>query len=152
MALPVDQGMINKIAGEDSWDQQNISYSIDLGDAGGRAEEQFLLSVHDTPDYVALSTAAEKALIEEAVELWDDLIPNSITENNVPAAVISINKVSNLPSYSGGVTYGTLHDDILNNVEGVYLLPATIMLGTKSFETVVHEFGHALGPEPSRHL
>src|SRR3954454_15498000 len=109
MPIPIDQGMIDKVAGDDLWEQQNISYSIDLEGDGARAEEQFFVSVGDSPDFVAISSG-EKALIEEAVELWDDLIPNSITEHNVPDAVISINKVSNLPSYSGGVTYGTLHD------------------------------------------
>src|SRR5689334_14354736 len=111
MVLPVNYGMIDTVAGEDLWEQQNISYSIDLEDDGSRAEEQFSFSNLDTPDYVAIAPG-EKALIEEAVELWDDLIAHSITENNVPAAVISVNKVSNLPSYSGGVTFGTLHDDV----------------------------------------
>ena len=105
MPLPINQGMINKIAGEDLWEQQNISYSIDLEDDGARAEEQFLAKVGKLPissPSLPWRPNNEKALIEEAVELWDDLIPNSITENNVPDAVISINKVSNLPSYSGG--------------------------------------------------
>ncbi len=149
MPLPINQGMINKIAGEDLWEQQNISYSIDLEDDGARAEEQFLAKVGESPNFVAISSMApnnEKALIEEAVELWDDLIPNSITENNVPDAVISINKVSNLPSYSGGTTVGTLHDEVsLSDVAGVYLTPTTITLGSTAFEAVVHEFGHALG-------
>jgi len=146
MAVPVNPGMIDQIAGVDLWEQQNISYSIDLEADGAQETNSFDSKFGGDPAFVAISSA-DTAMIDEAVELWDDLIPNSITKNNVPDAVISINEVSNLPAYSGGITFGTLHAAVTlgGDDEGVYLRPGPIAFGQKSFAAVVHEFGHALG-------
>jgi hypothetical protein len=77
MSVPVNQDMINFIAGDDLWEQANISYSIDLRTAGHQtdsAEDKF----GSPPDFVPV-TPEDRAAIQEAVELWDDLIDNSIT-------------------------------------------------------------------------
>src|SRR5438874_1697895 len=146
MAITVDQDMVDKIAGEDFWEQANISYSIDLENNGSQGESKFNDDVGSGPGYVTISSA-NTAAIQEAVELWDDLIPNSITQNNVPDAVISINEVYNLPSYYGGVTYSNLHTqvDVHGDYAGVYLRNNPIVIGQYSFTALVHEFGHALG-------
>jgi hypothetical protein len=46
MPISVNQAMINKIAGDDLWEQQNVSYSIDLEEDGAQ-EQSYSSSKND---------------------------------------------------------------------------------------------------------
>ncbi len=142
----IDFGMVNYVAGDDLWEQANISFSIGMGAGASQGEGDFESKFDIDPTYKEI-VDADLAGIQAAVQMWDQLIDNTITQNNSDASVISVNMVTNYPTGpSGGITFGTLHTEISGaDYEGVFLKANAIAVGNYYFTTAIHEFGHALG-------
>jgi Ca2+-binding RTX toxin-like protein len=148
MPININNGMLDTIVEDatEKWDDDPITLSI--GEDPGNFFQEVLealgiLSLD--PSLVDFGGAAEIQKLIEIAELWDDLIANSIEYNaNDDGADIIVNKVSNLPSFSAGLTYSTLHYLFPDDAD-VFLPNSVIQAGTLTWAAAVHELGHALG-------
>ena len=147
MTITVNNGMLDTIVDDASegWDDNPITYALDVDP--GNLFSDFIeeLPFQFDPD-ITNTAGADLAQFNQIAELWDDLIASSIDfRSGDDDADIIINKVSNLPATSGGVTVNTLHVPLIPDDADVFLPNLTVMAGTYAWYTAVHEFGHALG-------
>ncbi|WP_373503675.1 M10 family metallopeptidase C-terminal domain-containing protein [Aestuariivirga sp.] len=147
MTITVNYGMLDTIVDDASegWDNSNITYSLDVDP--GNLFSDFLEELPFQFDPDITNTAATELLVfNEIAELWDDLIASTITfRSSDDDADIIINKVSNLPASSAGITVSTLHVPLIPDDADVFLANVAITAGMSAWRTAVHEFGHALG-------
>ena len=145
MTITVNQGMLTNIKDDirDGWDGA-ITYSIDVDPGTLLGDLSEFIGFEWDPNVVGTS-AANIAAIIDAVELWDDVIGESISFvfNNDDEDII-VNTVDNLEPGVGATTSNTIHT-LLPNDADIFFGQAPIVLGNYAWATVLHEFGHALG-------
>jgi hypothetical protein len=148
MTVHVNQAMIDWIAGDDRWEHSDITFSLNVDPGSFITEVIELFPFKFDPDVTFIpgtTVKGEFAAVLEGFELWDDLIPQTLTYSaNDDDADITVNRVSNMPPYAGGLTYQTLHA-IWPNDADVFLNGLTIQQGQYGFTSAIHEIGHALG-------
>ncbi len=149
MTIIVNEAMAEQIAGEDPWDDSSLTFSlnVDPGILLSEVLEGLFLGGFE-PQLSSISgntVSGDVAAVLMAFELWDDLIAASLTyAPDDGGADITVNNVTNLPSFSGGRTYSTL-DTVLPNDVDIFLTGVPITPGQPGFMYIVHEIGHGLG-------
>jgi Ca2+-binding RTX toxin-like protein len=148
MSIVINQAMLSTIILDknEKWDGKKITYSIGVDP----------FNVIEDVIYPIISAVIEISLIPEVADfeaidvpnmleiasLWGDLISTPIQYiANEPNADIIVNKASNIPSYSGGFTKGTLHISLFSEllVEGAVIGLTYLLSGALVFVPIVDD-------------
>jgi hypothetical protein len=128
MPIPVNSAMVDTIAGDKHWGSATITYAIDLEGPGAKNQDQ-AQSDFGAPAAFQSMSLADQLAIEEVAKLWDDLIPVSLAEVVNSNTDITVDQVTNIPAFEGGVTFTTGHSSSLDSA-GVYLEPRPLTIGS----------------------
>jgi serralysin len=152
--------------GKTVFSQQQIINQIDGGamipGGNGKITYSFMtgnpVGWYNSPKYQALGvteafgfsemSAAEKAVAREAMVLWDDLIPQSITEMKGKGADITLANTTTGPAQAHAYFPGNgpkLQGDVWTADPSVNWTNAWLQYDGYGRTTLIHEIGHSLG-------